>query len=193
MFNSFSPSSPSSSGVGGLSSDFRFYGMSRIGQDAQDSTRQSIDSTRAANYMLSNFFESDRASTSWALSQPHVFFNTPWDARAVDAESYLKIQMQPQSPEKMFPPTAASATTTGPPTQRPFLTIPYLGRGSVDVNTESALRVGETIDQKKSVNTLSETNYLDLASFPLMEDWTRNNTVEEDRLPGRSGENTRVQ
>jgi hypothetical protein len=163
-------------------SDYKFYNNSRIGFDPTDTSRQNLDSTQAANYMLSNFFENDKTSTTFALSQPNVFFTTPWNSNAVDVDSFLKNK------------TINSSEGGDDPIQRPFLTIPFIGRGSVDVNVESAMRTGESMTMKKSLKTVSETNYMDLTQFPLMEEWQRRNTVEEDKFSdgSRAGTNTRM-
>lgn len=166
-------------------SDYNFYNNSRIGLDSTDSTRQNMDSTSAANYMLLNFFESDKSSTEFALSQPNVFFKTPWDANSVDVDSFLKAQTKN---------TSDGVSSGDDPIQRPFLTVPYIGRGSVDVNMESLMRTGDSMTQKKSEKTISETNYMDLSQFPLMEEWRNKKNVEEDNFTdgSRAGATTRI-
>ena len=53
-------------------------------------------------------------------------------------------------------------------TQRPFLTVPYLGRGSCDPVVESKLQQGEMVRDHKSHSTISEMTYIDYASYPMM-------------------------
>jgi hypothetical protein len=169
-------------GISTVVSDYKFYGTSRIGLDSADTTRQAMDSTRAANYMLSNFFENDQKSTDWALAQPNVFFNTPWNSDKVDTDTYLKAK-----------PQSESESSGNDPIQRPFLTVPYIGRGSVNVDLESSMRTGESLDGKQSAKLLSETNYMNLENFPLMPEWVRT-SVEEDNFKdsGRTGATTRI-
>lgn len=50
---------------------------------------------------------------------------------------------------------------------RPFLTVPYLGRGSCDPTIESQLQQGDVVRGKKSVTTVMENNFLDLKEYPL--------------------------
>ena len=50
---------------------------------------------------------------------------------------------------------------------RPFLTVPYLGRGSCDPTIESQLQQGDVVRGKKSVTTVMENNFFDLKEYPL--------------------------
>jgi hypothetical protein len=53
--------------------------------------------------------------------------------------------------------------------ERPFLTIPYLGRGSCDPVLESNLLQGDSMSSRKSISTISETNYMDYENYPMMD------------------------
>ena len=44
--------------------------------------------------------------------------------------------------------------------QRPFVTVPYLGRGPSKPTLESALQQGDQVSNKKSCNTVTETPFL---------------------------------
>jgi hypothetical protein len=52
--------------------------------------------------------------------------------------------------------------------QRPFATVPYLGRGSVNPIIESQIQQGEQIVNKRSVNNLSEKSYIKYHQTPLL-------------------------
>jgi hypothetical protein len=81
---------------------------------------------------------------------------------------------------------------------RPFVTVPYLGRGSVDAVLESQLQQGEPIHDKKSISTIMDKSFFNYTQFPL-DDQMQNrvndtkNTVEESALTGwvRGGMATR--
>jgi hypothetical protein len=106
---------------------------------------------------------------------------------AVDAESILKLKTeQDHAVEKLqlF--------------QRPFATVPYLGRGSCDPSIESQLLLGEMVSDKKSVSTIMDKSFSNYALYPTdkkMEDRVTNaaNNVEEAALDGwvRGGMTTR--
>ena len=77
---------------------------------------------------------------------------------------------------------------------RPFLTVPYLGRGMGDSDTEFMLRAGENALNKKTVNPLMENDFTGHKNYPLIEELqnTINNSaykIEEDAMSGwnRSG------
>jgi hypothetical protein len=84
-------------------------------------------------------------------------------------------------------------------TPRPFLTIPYLGKGSCDPVLESQLLQGELVSDKKSVSTIMEQSFGQYVMYPTdsqMEERVNNPayTVQEAALDGwvRGGANTRL-
>jgi hypothetical protein len=54
--------------------------------------------------------------------------------------------------------------------QRPFVTVPYLGKGYGDPTLEAQLQQGQMVADKKSVSTISETSYMDYSTYPMMDD-----------------------
>jgi hypothetical protein len=52
--------------------------------------------------------------------------------------------------------------------QRPFATVPYLGRGAVNPVIEAQIQQGEMSINKRSVNTLSEKSYMKYSHTPLL-------------------------
>jgi hypothetical protein len=82
--------------------------------------------------------------------------------------------------------------------ERPFLTVPYLGRGSNDPVLESQLQQGEIVSDKKSVSTIMDKSFANYSLYPLdskMEEKVQNPkySVEEAALNGwvRGGMATR--
>ena len=53
--------------------------------------------------------------------------------------------------------------------QRPYLTVPYLGKGSNNPDLESELLQGEHTSDKKSIATISALPYIDYSTYPLMD------------------------
>ena len=165
---------------------YMFNNMGRIGFDYTDNTQKNMYNTRMANYTLSNFFN-DAVSDShvkFATMQPSVTFNSVNGGSGVgggvvDYESLLQLNVEQERPlERLHLET------------RPFLTIPYLGRGSVDPAIESQLQIGERASDKKSVSTIMETSF-DKYIYSPTEPGVNN--VEEIALDGwvRGGANTR--
>jgi hypothetical protein len=171
-----------------------FQNMGRIGMDETDKTQQTMYNTRIANYTLSNFFSesSSDAHVKFATTQPSVNFNSVNGGSGVgggvvDYESLLKISNEQERPlEKVQL------------MQRPFSTVPYLGRGAGNTDIESQLQQGEYVNHQKSVNTIMEKSFMPY-SMRLpdshMEDRVHNPSylIEESAMDGwvRGGQDTR--
>lgn len=144
-------------------SNYLFNSMGRIGADMTDETAQNLYNMRFGNYSIANYF-SDSTSGSqiqFATLQPNVMINARSGVAsgAIDYHSYLLTKTETERPlEKLQL------------NQRPFLTVPYLGRGSGDPTLESQLLQGEMVMDKKSVATVSETPYIDYSTYPMMDD-----------------------
>jgi len=52
--------------------------------------------------------------------------------------------------------------------ERPFKTVPYLGRGSSNPVLESHIQQGDMITNKKSINTTTEQSYMPYSNYPLL-------------------------
>ena len=165
--------------------DYNFNNMGRIGFDSTDQSQKNVYNTRFTNYTLSNYF-SNVASDShvnFAIQQPTLTFSGMVNGHgltggAVDAESAIFYKTENERPAEhiMLMP-------------RPFLTVPYLGRGSCDPALESQLQQGETVSDKKSVSTIMEKSFSAYALYPTddkmkdrVEDPAKN--VEEAALNG---------
>jgi hypothetical protein len=57
---------------------------------------------------------------------------------------------------------------------RPFATVPYLGRGSVDPLLEAQIQQGETITSKRTVTRLTEKSHLKYHTTPLIPEVKQN-------------------
>lgn len=175
-------------------SSFEFNNMARIGNDSTDQTQRTVTNTRFANYTLSNFFSETLSDShvQFATQQPTLTFSglvngSGLNGSVVDTDSLLTIKTEQERPlEKLqlF--------------ERPFLTVPYLGRGSCDPTLESQLQQGELVSDKKSVSTIMEKSFTKYSLYPTdnqMEERVKNpaNTVEEAALDGwvRGGMATR--
>lgn len=163
------------------SSSYMFNNMGRIGNDSTDQSQRSIYNTRFMDYTLSEYF-SDKTTDSqvkFATQQPTMMVSgTNIPGSVIDTNSQLLQQEQERPLERLHLET------------RPFLTIPYLGRGSVDPAIESQLQIGERASDKKSVSTIMETSF-DKYIYSPTEPGVNN--VEEIALNGwvRGGANTR--
>jgi len=166
-------------------SDYTFYNTARIGSDSVDNSQRNIYNTRFAGYTLSNYF-SDSANDShvqFATQQPNLMFSgsvggTSFNSSVVDVHSMLSIKSQQErSLEKLSL------------EQRPFLTVPYLGRGSCNTLLETQMLLGENTHGLKSASTIMDKSFMDYALYPTdknMEEHVSNAkyTVEEAALNG---------
>ena len=158
--------------------------MGRIGADAVDNTQRTMYNTRFANYTLSNFFSENLsgAHVDFATSQPNVMFNgvsgVGVHSGSVDVDSMLLLnQTKERSLEKLQL------------NERPFLTVPYLGKGSCNPVLESQLLQGEHNGDKKSVSTIMSKSFMDYSLYPTdekMEEQVSNpaHTIQEAALEG---------
>ena len=145
-------------------SNFTFDNMSRIGFDSCCIDQNTIQNMESCNYMTQNYFSSDcsmRKPIDLATTQPGIMYNGGLGSGSggcnIDDSSKLligTIQTHPKCRIDLF--------------QRPFATVPYLGRGSVNPVIEAQIQQGEQIVNKKSVNNLCEKSYIKYHQTPLL-------------------------
>jgi hypothetical protein len=145
-------------------SSYTFQNMSRIGLDDCNKSQTDIQNVASCNYQTQNYFASDcsmKNPISLATSQPGIMYNGGYNSGAggcnIDNSSKLligSIQTHPRCHIDLF--------------QRPFATVPYLGRGSVNPIMESQIQQGEQIVNKKSTSNLSEKSYIKYHQTPLL-------------------------
>lgn len=166
-------------------SDYTFYNMGRIGADAVDNTQRNIYNTRMTGYTLSNYFSdsSSDAHVKFATEQPNLMYSgsnggTSVNSALIDVDSLLLVKkQQDRSLEKLSL------------EQRPFLTVPYLGRGSCNTLLETQMMQGENTHGLKSSSTIMDKSFIDYALYPTdayMEKVVKDTkyTVEESALSG---------
>ena len=139
-----------------------FNNASRIGLDDTDNSQRNLSNSRYADYTTENHF-STNASTShvkFATSVPTVNFRgaigTGLPGDIVDKDSELIIKSEQQRPfEKLQL------------NQRPYVTVPYLGRGPNNATIESQLQQGQQVAERKSTSTVMESQFIDYKNYPL--------------------------
>ena len=145
-------------------SSYTFQNMSRIGLDDCNKSQTDIQNIASCNYSTQNYFASDcsmKNPIALATTQPGIMYNGGYNSGAggcnIDNSSQLligTIQTHPRCHIDLF--------------QRPFATVPYLGRGSVNPIMESQIQQGEQIVNKKSTSNLSEKSYIKYHQTPLL-------------------------
>ena len=146
------------------SHNFTFDRMSRIGTDLCSLNQSDIQNVKNNNYMLTNYFVQDcnmKKPIMFATQQPNVNYSGSHSVGLggcnIDENSFLTVGK--------IPTTSACKLSL---LQRPYLTVPYLGKGNVDVNQETFILQGEQNINKKSTNQLSEQSYMKYSNYPLI-------------------------
>jgi hypothetical protein len=178
---------------------YTFNGSSRLRSDKPDQTQFIQQSTKYSNHILTSYFSENSSNdfVKFAVEHPGIMFSGSTGASNgvgasnVDTDSMLRIKSDnARSLEKLSL------------QQRPYLSVPYLGRGSCDVTIESQLKQGDFVHNKKSVSTISEQSYIDNQMYPLidgirdtitnpryliqesaLDGWTRGGTATRNHLP----------
>ena len=167
---------------------YEFNNMGRIGTDMTDQTQKNQFNTRYGNYMLSNYSNEVASDTSinFAVQQPNVMMNASYGVNGslIDVNSSLLLNMENERPLEKLQLMS-----------RPFLTVPYLGKGAVDTTLESQLLQGEASHDRKSVSTIMDQNFSSKSQYILDENALKNssNPIEELAMNGwtRGGNSTR--
>lgn len=139
-----------------LLSDFTFSNMSRIGNDSCSNSQRNLQNSNAASHMLSNYFLSDcnmNKAVALATSQPNINFTGGYQVGAggcnVDINSNIMIDKNINHPKcrmSLY--------------QRPYATVPFMGRGPSDPDTEFQIRTGAAVTGRKTQAQLSEKSYI---------------------------------
>jgi hypothetical protein len=135
-----------------FTSNYVFQNMSRIGLDNCFTQQRDIENTNYTNYMLENYFASDCSMMKpieLATSQPAMIPSGGYGSGAggcnINNSSQLligSIQTHPRCRISLL--------------ERPFATVPYLGRGNTNPIIESQIQQGEQTITKKSVSSLGQ-------------------------------------
>ena len=171
-------------------SSYEFHHTGRLDSDETDKTQQNMQNTKFANYMLSNYVSENILSPSYIDFESRNLLMTTGNPTGpgisgdvIDVNSELTMNYVIERPFQKL--------DLNP---RPFLTIPYLGRGSCDPDTETKIKQGEYFFDKKSVNTIMDKNFTNRSiSFPVSDSEPNENMLEEAALNGwvRGGSRTR--
>lgn len=181
---------------------YTFNESSRQRSDKPDQTQFVQQSSKYSNRMLASYFSENASSDfiNFAVSHPGLMFSGSTGASNgvgaanIDTDSMFRFKSD-----------NARALEKLSLQQRPYLTIPYLGRGSCDVSIESQLKQGMFVSDKKSVSTVSEQSHINNQMYPLIDSvrdtvtnpkyliqesaldgWTRGGSATRNHLPSAS-------
>lgn len=153
-----------------------FNSMTRIGFDNCCIEQSTIQDIASCNYMTHNYFASDcsmKNPIDLATTQPGIIYKGGYGSGSggcnIDDSSKLQIgtiQTNPKCRIDLF--------------HRPFATVPFLGRGSVNPVIESQIQQGELNINKRSINQLGEESFINYYHTPLIP--SINNMVNDSSL-----------
>ena len=134
---------------------YMFDNLTGLNDDAVGITEKELQSQNHNNWTTTNHFKNEPvtgAPTKFATSQPNVFLEKgpsgSLSGSEVDVESNLlisTIQTNPRCKLNLQ--------------QRPYLTVPYLGRGPAKPVLESKLQQGSQLEPKRSCKTITERSF----------------------------------
>lgn len=173
--------------------NYTFYNLDHIEDDPACETQRTVQNTVYSNYVTSNYFSEfpSDSQIQFATSQPAIMPNGVFGGSGVgsnvDADTFLLLKTEQER-------SLGRLNLM----QRPFSTVPYLGRGSCDPTLESQLMQGESVLDKKSVSTVMSQSFMGYTLYPTsnqMEERVQDPkfTVEESAMSGwvRGGAVTR--
>lgn len=142
---------------------YTFDSMSRIGNDNTALDQRNIQNVNNLNHHLENFYPACpmNKAIDFALNQPNVFYKGAHEGGIKGCE----IENNNELKYTHISRPACKLTLT----PRPFLSVPYLGRGLGDTDAEFQLRTGENSLNKKTVNNTMELDFSQHKKYPLID------------------------
>ena len=134
-------------------SAFQIQQFTRIHDDPCDQAVQNKESAGPGSYQVTNLVPAGAEAFNVAYQQPYVQSNAGygWSASQINTDSALRNHaIQTNSPH------APIRSRVQP---RPFVTVPYMGRGKGDADLETQLQQPAFVRQSKDCGTISETLY----------------------------------
>ena len=145
-------------------SNYMFNDLSRIGDDQCSISGRDQQNNEFGTYTTTNFFSNwcgMKKPIAFATNQPGVFYKGGEICGAggcnVNSDSKLRIgtiQTNPKCRISLY--------------QRPFATVPFLGRGPPRPVIESRLQQGNYTAETKSCKTVTEKSFQQLRETPLV-------------------------
>jgi hypothetical protein len=172
-------------------SNYKFNNVDRIEDDSTTLTQRTLQNDRYSNYATMNYFSNiaNDEPIRFATSQPAIIpvgvMGSGVGGNNVDGESLLLLKTDQER--------ALGRLNL---MERQFLTVPYLGRGSVDPALELRLLEGEPMGEKKSVSTVTAQSFMGYTLHPSSKEMEEKSGVriEESAMKGwvRGGSATRA-
>lgn len=141
--------------------DFMFQNLGRIGNDDYSHTQDNIMNNAFSSYNLTNHANL-KPRDSFLLQSKYPTMNMNGGAKHVG-----ELGHNVDESTKLLKSELTNLNCKINIQERTYKTVPYLGRGNVDVALENSLRLGDTLKEKKSAIQLGEKNINDLEKYPM--------------------------
>tara|TARA_B100001059_G_scaffold179832_1_gene180516 strand:+ start:3153 stop:3737 length:585 start_codon:yes stop_codon:yes gene_type:complete len=136
--------------------NYTFYNLTGINDDVVGLSESDVQNQHFGSYTTKNYFENNcgmKKPISFATQQPNVFYNGgPGTVGAngcnVESDSNLRIGTIQTNPKCRISLQ-----------ERPFKSVPFLGRGKSDALQESKLQQGTYFADKKSCRQVTEKSF----------------------------------
>ena len=134
---------------------YTFNQKTRIGEGACGVSQKNVENARAANHILDNLWPECPMTKAidFATSQPDINYTGSHQLGMGGCNVDASSDLEGLGRGLMHPKCRISLQ------QRPFATVPYLGRGKSDAVLESRLQQGAMGTSRKSVVPASEMTY----------------------------------
>ena len=136
--------------------NYTFDNITRIGDDVCALSERDMQNNNFGTYRTKNYFEKFcgmKQPISFATKQPNVFYKGGYGVMGaggcnVDSDSNLRIGSIQTNPKCRIDLA-----------ERPFKTVPFLGRGRPQPVKESRLQQGDYVGDKKSCKNVMEKSF----------------------------------
>ena len=142
--------------------DYTFHKSTRIGQDICDLTQQNIQNSAASTYMVDSFVPGGPFSDALKFSTSQVDVNLT-GGHQLGVGGYNIDENSALFHTSLSRPKCKISLM-----ERPFATVPYLGRGKRNVVVESQIMQGDIRSNRKSINPSSEVSYMKYSQTPML-------------------------
>lgn len=138
------------------------YTFQRLGNDNNYMSQDVIQSSSAASYMLDGFVPHSPASNAveFATNQNHLNFT---GGKQVGIGGFNIDENTTLSRSSIVKSKCRLSLM-----ERPFATVPFLGRGKQNAAVESQIIQGDLQTTRKSINPSSEVSYLGYSQTPML-------------------------
>ena len=143
--------------------NFTFNNLTGIDNDNTIIGQSNIANTKFSSYTTADLLSNCNMNKTMdiATSQPYVFPNGAPYTNGCDIYHGLDVDMRLSKYENKF----KSEIDLN---QRPYVTVPYLGKGAVNAELEMKIQSGVSIVNKKTTNNLSENSDIDYTYTPML-------------------------